>query len=117
MPIFAALFASISGGFAALMSTIMAYKMALKLTAYTTWIALTVSFLAAMFVCVNSLWIAATAYFSGGGSISTVGGAIAIGLGVLIPANAGVVLSCCSSVWLGTQVYKLQKQGIVNFAS
>lgn len=117
MPLLSTLVASLAGGLAALLSTIMGYTLALKLAAYTAWIAVTVAFLAATFVCVSSMWNMAAAFFSGGGGMATVSGAIAIGLGVIVPSNAAVVLSCCSSVWIASQIYKLQKQGLIHFGS
>lgn len=117
MPLLATLMASLAGGIASLLSIMMGYKLALKLAAYTTWIAVTTAFLAATFVCVSSLWNMAAGYFSGGGGMATVSGAIAIGLGIIVPSNAAVVLSCCSSVWIAASVYKLQKQGLIHFGS
>lgn len=117
MPLLGTLLGSAAAGIASLLSVFMGYKLALKLAAYTVWLAITTAFLATTLVCVTSLWTMATAYFSAGGGTSTVSGAIGMGLGVIVPANAATVLSCCSSVWIAAQVYKLQKIGIVHFGS
>jgi hypothetical protein len=117
MPLLATLMASLASGLASLLSVMMGYKLALKLAAYTAWIVVTTAFLATTFICITALWSMAAGFFSGGGSMATVSGAIAIGLGVIIPSNAATVLSCCSSVWIASQVYKLQKQGLIHFGS
>lgn len=117
MPLLATLMASLAGGLASLLSLVMGYRLALKLAAYTAWITVTVAFLATTFICVQSLWSMAAGYFAGGGGMHTLSGAIAIGLGVIVPSNASTVLACCSSVWIATQIYRLQKQGLIHFGS
>lgn len=117
MPLLGTLIGSLASGLAALLSSIMGFKLALKLSAYTVWIAITTAFLTTTLVCVTTLWSMASAYFAGTGGTATVSGAIAMGLGIIVPSNAGAVLSCCSSVWIASQVYKLQKQGIIHFGS
>lgn len=117
MPLLSNLLASLVGGLASLLSTIMGYSLALKLAAYTTWIAVTGAFLISVMVCLTSLWSMAAGYFSGSGGMNTVPGAIAIGLGVIVPSNAATVLSCCSAVWIAANVYKLQKQGLFHFSA
>lgn len=116
MPIFAALFSSVAGGFAALFSAFLARDLALKTASYTAYVTITGVFLATTYVCVHSLWSMVMGFFSGAGSIKSVSGAIAIGLGMLIPSNAATVLACCASVWSACQVYRMQKTGIVHFS-
>lgn len=115
MPLFASLFSSIAGGFASFLSLFLARDIAMKGAAYTAYIGITSAFLATTWVCINSLWDMARGYFSGSSDISTIAGAIAVGLGAIIPANAATVLSCCAAVWSATQVYKVQKTGILWF--
>lgn len=117
MPLLAVLMASLAGGIASLLSVMMGYRLALKLAAYTAWIAVTVLFLASTFICVHALWSMAAGFFGGAGGMHTLPGAMAIGLGVIVPSNASTVLACCSSVWIASQIYKLQKQGLINFGS
>lgn len=117
MPLLFGLMGGIASGLAGLLSLMMGYKLALKLAAYTVWIAVTVAFLATTLVCATSTWNMAIAYFSDGSGMSTVKGAIAIGLGVIIPSTAAVNLSCCASVWIAAQVYRMQKQGLIHFGS
>lgn len=117
MPLLATLMASLAGGLASLLSVMMGYRLALKLAAYTVWIATTAAFVVSTYGCVHALWMMAVGFFAGGGGMHTVSGAIAMGLGVIIPGNAGTVLACCQSVWIATQIYKLQKQGLINFGS
>lgn len=116
MPIFATLFSSISAGFAALFSAFLARDLALKSASYAAYVAVTAAFLATTYVCVNSLWSMAMGFFSGSGSIKSVSGAVAIGLGMLIPGNAATVLACCASVWSACQVYRMQRTGIIHFS-
>lgn len=117
MPLFATLVGSIASGLAALLSTVVGFKLALKLAAYTVWIAVTAAFVATTVTCISSLWFMASSYFSGSGGTASISGAIAMALGIIVPSNAATVLSCCSSVWIAAQVYKLQKQGIIHFGS
>lgn len=117
MPLFAKLFGGFAAGLTALLSTIMGYQLALKLAAYTAWMVTLTAWITTMLICVRAMWNLVAAFFSGGGSWSTVSGAIAFGLGVIVPSNAGTVLACCSSVWLGTCIYKIQKHGITAFGS
>lgn len=117
MPLFAALFSSIAGGFATLLAAIVSRDLAMKGAAYSAYIAITATFLAATFVCISSLWNMAASFASDSGGIDTIGGAIAIGIGVLVPSNAATVLSCCAAVWSASQVYKIQKTGVIAFGS
>jgi hypothetical protein len=114
MPLFAKLFGSVASGFVALFAYFLSFKSALKLAAYTTWIVTFTAFLVAVFVCVSSLLNYLTGGISGGPSWV---GYFGVGLGMFIPANASAVMSCVASVWIATNVYKVQKQGIFGFGS
>ena len=114
MPLFATLFGSIAAAFASLFSTFVGYKVALKLAAYTTWIAVFSAFLVSVFVCVSSI----LAMFSGGAAGA--GGWVSLffmGVGMFIPANASAVMACLGSIWISTSIYAVQKQGIFGFAT
>lgn len=117
MPLLATLVASIAGGLASLLSVIMGYQLALKLAAYTVWITITGIFVTSTFACITAMWSMMVGYFGGGGGMHTLSGALAMGLSVIVPSNAATVMACCQSVWIATQVYKLQKQGLINFGS
>lgn len=115
MPLFATLFGSVATAFVQLFGTFLSYKVALKLAAYTTWITVFTALLVSVFVCVSSLL----------GLVSSSAGSLnfgwvvrfLMGLGVFIPSNASAVIACISSVWIGTSIYKVQKQGIFGFGS
>lgn len=116
MPIFATLFGSAVTALVQLFSLFMSYRVALKLAAYTAWIAVFGALLVSVFVCVSSLLGMLTA-----GMGSGTGGAWVtnfwVGLGMFIPSNASAVIACVSSVWISTSIYAVQKQGIFGFAS
>lgn len=117
MPLLATLVGNISAALAALFSQVVGYRLALKLAAYTTWIALYAAFLASVFTCMSALWSTVSGIF-GIGSIS--GGWLAflgMGLGMFIPSNAASVMSCVASVWFATSIVKIQRRGIENFGS
>lgn len=115
MPLFATLFGSAVTGLVNLFGLFMGYKVALKLAAYTVWIAVFGALLVSVFVCVSSLLFMVTSGMSGVGT-----GWVArflMGLGVFIPSNASAVLACVSSVWISTNIYRVQKQAIFGFGS
>ena len=116
MPLFAKLFTSIAAGLVSLFSTFLGYKVALKLAAYTTWIAVFTAFLVSVFVCVSSLlgMVTSTVGSTAGGSWMPY---FWMGLGMFIPSNASAIMACLASVWISTSIYKVQKEGIMNFGS
>jgi hypothetical protein len=116
MPLFAKLFSSIAAALVALFAKFLAFKTALKLAAYTTWIAVFTAFLVSVFVCVSSLLGMVTSSVG-----STAGGSwmpyFWMGLGMFVPSNASAIMACLASVWISTSIYKVQKDGIMNFGS
>lgn len=115
MPLFAALFGSIASALVALFSQFMGIRVAMKLAAYTAWIAVFTAFLVAVFVCVSSILGYVTATGATGGSAWVA--RFWMALGMFIPANASAVMSCIGSVWIATSIYRVQKQGIFGFGS
>jgi len=115
MILFSKLVAGLFAGVASLLGLILARDVAVKSAAYAAYISITSAFLVATFICINSLWAMASAFFSGSGGWDSVGGAAAMGLGMIVPSNAATVLACCASVWTGSRIYMLQKQGIFFF--
>jgi hypothetical protein len=117
MPLLASLIGYIATGLTALLGRFFILSTALKYAAYGTWIIVMGTFLGTVYVCTSTLYSAATGMISSAGGVG--GGltsAFFMGLGMFIPANAGAVLACVSSVWIATSIYKVQKQGIFNFA-
>lgn len=115
MPLFATLFGSIASALVSLFARFVGFKTALKLAAYTTWIAVFTAFLIAVFVCVSSILSYVTSFGSLGGFAWV--RFFWMALGMFIPANASAVMSCVGSVWIATNIYRVQKQGIFGFGS
>lgn len=116
MPLFATLMASCFSALVGFLARFLSLQLAQKIAAYTLYIATTVAFLASVYVCLSSLmgWVTGFTLPSGGlGWVAR----FLMGLGMFIPANAGAVLACVSSVWIGTSIYKVQKQGLHNYGS
>lgn len=117
MPIFAQLFATIALGFANLFARWLTFGVSMKLAMYTTWMVTFSAFLATVYVCINSLYSTVSAFGGAGdGGVSWVR-LFFVGLGMLIPSNAGAVIACVSAVWIATAVYKVKKQGLFMAAS
>lgn len=114
MPVFAALLGSLFSGLVSSLAQFMSFQLALKFAAYTVWIALTAAFVTGVAVCLSSLLGMLSGGGGGGGSWVSW---FWIGLGMFIPSNAAAVVSCVGSIWIGTSVYKLQKQAVEKFAA
>lgn len=117
MPLFAGLIGSLASAFASLFSKFMGFQAALRLASYTAWILVLQTFLVSVFVCIMSLHSMLVGMVGSGGS-----GAGAwvsyfwMGLGMFIPSNAAAVISCLAAVWIGTNIYKVQKEGIHHYS-
>lgn len=113
MPLFSALVASLFGGFVAFLLRFMGLQAAQRLAVYAMYITVTTAFLVAVFVCLSSLYGGLAGLISGGGGGG--GGSwfryFFMGVGMFIPSNAASVMACVASVWMGTSIYKVQKQG------
>lgn len=117
MPLLAKLIAAIATGAIAVFSRFMSFSLALKFASYTAWIAVLTAYLASVYVCITSLRTMVVSFLGSTGGINGgIGSAFAMGVGMLIPSNAAGVLSCVASVWIATQVYKIQKDGIHNYS-
>lgn len=113
MPLLATFIGSIATFLVGIFSKFLGFKAALQLASFLSWLAVLTAFIAAVSVCLNSLYNMVSSGVSGGpGWLSN----FAVGLGMFIPANAGAVLSCMASVWIGAQVYKIRKTGIHNYS-
>lgn len=77
-------------------------------------VALGVSFFAAVSVCISSLYGAVASALSsgGGGSYGQLWSFFLMGLGMVIPSNAAVVLACMFSVWAACVAYRLKLEGL-----
>lgn len=116
MPIFATLLLSLCNALASVFIRFMSVEAAVKLAAYLAWIAIVAALLAAVYGCMSGLYAMVSALFSGGGGTST--GFLRMffmGVGMFIPSNAGAVMSCIASVWLATNIYRIQSFAIKTF--
>lgn len=116
MPIFAGLLITLANFLASVFSRFLSIEAAIKLAAYVAWIALVAALLGTVYVCLSSLYSGAAALFGGGGGGG--GGWVSMffmGLGMFIPGNAGAVMSCVASVWLATNIYRVQSFAIKTF--
>lgn len=118
MPLLATFLGSVASALAGLFARFMSYGAALRFASYTAWLAVFGTFLTTVYVCMSSLYGMADGLINGSGAA---GGAVwfrmlFVGLGMFIPSNAGAVLSCMASVWIGTSIYKIQRDGIHNYS-
>ena len=118
MPLFATLFESILTAAVAFFSSYFSFRVAMRVATYSTWLAIWTAFLVAVYVCLSSLYSMSSGLIAGtnGSGISWVA-MFFMGLGMFIPANAGAVLSCVASVWIGTGIYKFQRDALQNFGA
>lgn len=115
MPLFSTFMASALSGLVGFLARFMTLQLAQKLAAYTLYITTTVGFLAAVFICLQSLFNSSVAATAALGVSWTA--RFLMGLGMFIPANASAVVACVASVWIGCGIYKIQKQGLHNYGS
>lgn len=117
MPLFAGLLLSLCNGLAAVFIRFMSIEAAVKLAAYTAWLAIVTALLTTVYICLSSLYGYLGTLVGGGGtaSVSNWVTYFFMGAGMFIPANAGAVLSCVASVWLATNIYRVQSFAIKSF--
>lgn len=113
MPLLAKFIGAIASFFLGIFGRFLGYKAALKLASFLSWLAVLGTFITTVSVCLSSLHGMVSAGVSGGAAWLSY---FVMGLGMFIPANAGAVLSCMASVWIGAQVYKIRKTGIHNYS-
>lgn len=113
MPLLAKFIGVIATFFVTIFSRFLGFKAALQLASFLAWLAVLAAFIGAVSACLNGLYSVVASGVSGGPEWMS---RFAMGLGMFIPANAGGVLSCMGSVWIGAQVYKIRKTGIHNYS-
>lgn len=116
MPLLASFIGTVVTALAGFFSRFVVFNLALKLASYTAWIVVVAAFATTVFICLSSLSNAAQGMVSGARGWGSIPAAFLMGVSMFIPANAGAVLSCLASIWIGCQIYKLQKQGIHNYS-
>ena len=97
----------------------MGVQAAIKFSAYTTMLTIFLAFLGTVYVCINSLYTMAASAVgttTGSGSGFAWVSMFWMGLGIFIPANAGAVMACIASVWIGCGIYQFQRDSVRIFA-
>lgn len=115
MPIFATFLLSISNALATFFARFIAIEAAVKLAAYVAWIALLAALLTSLYVCLSNLYTMASGLFGGVSVGQGWTSFFFVGLGIFVPSNAGAVMACVASVWLSTNIYRVQSFAIKNF--
>lgn len=117
MPLLAAFIGSISTALVSFFARFLSMQVALRLASYGAWLVVFGTFLASVYICMSALYAAIRAFLDGANPGD---GAwwrfLLMGIGMFIPQNAGAVVSCVSSVWIATSIYKIQKDGIHNYS-
>ncbi len=113
MPLLAKFIGAIATFFLGIFTKFLGYKAALKLASFLSWVAVLTAFIVAVSACLNSLHSMVSSGVSAGGDWVS---AFAMGVGMFVPSNAGAVLSCMASVWIGCGVYKIRKNGIQHYS-
>lgn len=106
MPIFATLVAGAINGLISVYALALSYQQAIAWGRRTFIVLLGAALLAAVSVCVTSLFDMIPSALSG---LPT---GFLVGLGMFIPSNAAAVLACVGSVWLACVVYRLKLEGL-----
>lgn len=113
MPILARYIGSVAIFFSEIFAKYLGQKAAISLASFLAWLSVLTTFVATVSVCLNSLYGSVQAGIHAGAPWVQ---KAAMGLGMFIPSNAGAVLSCMASVWIGCAVYKIRKTGIHNYS-
>lgn len=118
MPVLANLIGLLAGFFWNVFARFLSYKTALKVSAYLAWTTVFIVFVTAVLTCMSMLSSGVSAAFSALGSPSPQNwpGYFAMGLGMVIPPNAPGIFGCLASIWVATQVVRIKRAGIENFA-
>lgn len=118
MPLLANFVGVLAQFFAGFLARFFSFGLALKYASWLAWSAVIVAYFVSVTVCM----LAAKSAFSaalgalGAPSIGNWVGYFSVGLGMVIPTNAPALLACMATVWITTQVAKIQKQGIEHFS-
>lgn len=118
MPLLANFVGVLAQFFAGLLSRFMGFSLALKYASWLAWSAVIAAYFTSVVACIlaaKSAFVAALGAL-GPASASNWVGYFGVGLGMVIPDNAPALLACMATVWITTQVVKIQKQGIENFS-
>ena len=113
MPLLAKFIGVIATFFVSIFSSFLGVKAALHLASFVAWVAILTAFVASVSGCLNLLYGAVAAGVAGGPEWLS---RFMMGVGMFIPANAGGILSCMASVWIGAQVYKIRKTGLHHYS-
>lgn len=109
MPLLATLIGSLFTGLTSVFGLFLAARVAARAAVYTITLAVLTVYITGAYSCLSILRGFLSSMFNSSGP-STFTGAFGMGLGMLIPSNSLVVISCVSSIWVLSQVYKLQRR-------
>lgn len=112
MPLLAGFLGSVIGSLGGFFAKYLTEKVAISLASFLAWMGVLTAFIASVHVCLTSLYSMVGS--GGGGGVGWLR-YFWMGLGMFIPSNAGAVMSCLGSVWIGTEVYKIRKTGVQVF--
>jgi len=117
MPLFAGLLLSLCNALAQVFIRFMSVEAAVKLAAYVAWLAIVAALLTTVYACLSALYAGIAGMLGGSGtaSVNNWVSYFVMGVGMFIPANAGAVMSCVASVWLATNIYRVQSFAIKSF--
>ncbi len=121
MPLLARFIGFLATGFVAVFSQILSYQIALKAAAYASWIVVLTLFLSTTIVTLTGLWSKVSSIFGStcGGDWSSCSAVqfLGMGLGMFIPENATSCISAYGAIWIGTSIYKIQRDGIHTYGA
>lgn len=116
MPLFATLLGSLFTSLVGFFAKYLSVQAALRLAAYTSWVALLGALLVSVYVCLSSLLGYVSTMHTSAVNSGQWWSYFIMGVGMFIPSNAGAVMSCIASVWLAMNIYKVQKEGLANYS-
>lgn len=75
-------------------------------------VSLGAAFVVAVSACFSAVYVAVASALAGGGGGTPLWQWFLMGLGMLIPSNAAVLVGCVFSVWIASMVYRLKLEGV-----
>ncbi len=118
MPLLASFIGGLASFFAGLLAQFMSFRLAIKYASFLAWATVIVGYATAVSVCLatlRGLLLGALGAF-GAPSADNWMGFFSMGIGMVVPSAAPAIIACVASVWIATQVFKIQRQGIENFS-
>lgn len=108
----AAFFSTIVGWFFSFFRAFMGIQEAAAWAKRAFIVALGAALVVAVSACFSAVYQAVAGALSGGGGGTPLWQWFLMGLGMLIPSNAAVLVGCMFTVWLACAVYRLKLEGV-----